>query len=282
MKGGVGKTTTVVSLGETLAADKDKSVLVIDVDTQANASHCLAGDEMLTELITKDKTIDDYFQTRLVSNIPCSLSNFVREHISHVTHLDEQINVSLIPSSFYLRSTEREIIHELTRRKYSMSAIEGRAIEVLKPELVKFREKYNFIIFDCAPGISAFTTAAIALSDLIIIPTIPDFMSFLGLSGFVQSVLTEVENRKISPKAAVLVTKKNKTRQHAMYHEKIINLSKKPDTVFSLFKTVIPEAAAFPQAIQMIENKFPTYSQKYGQISDTLANLTKEVRGLLR
>jgi chromosome partitioning protein len=281
MKGGVGKTTTVVSLGETLAADENKSVLVVDIDTQANASHCLAGDQMLAELISSDKTIDDFFRTRLVANIPCPLSDFVRDNISHVTHLDHQINVSLVPSSPYLRVTEREIIHELTKRKYSMGAIEGRAIDILKSEMAKFRKKYDFVIFDCAPGISAFTTAAIAISDLIIIPTIPDFLSFLGLSAFVNSVLKEVENRKAQPKASVLVTRKNGTNQHNIYHERIKALSERPDAAFSLFKTVIPESAAFPQAMQMIDAQYPTYRQKYSRISETLADLTNEVRGIL-
>ena len=54
MKGGVGKTTTVVSSAEALGADDPSaSVLVVDLDPQASASVCLAGNDLLAEMIAK-------------------------------------------------------------------------------------------------------------------------------------------------------------------------------------------------------------------------------------
>jgi chromosome partitioning protein len=54
MKGGVGKTTTVVSLAEALTADDPgASVLVVDLDPQASASVCLAGNDLLAEMKLK-------------------------------------------------------------------------------------------------------------------------------------------------------------------------------------------------------------------------------------
>jgi chromosome partitioning protein len=283
MKGGVGKTTTVVSLSETLSADQGKSVLVIDVDTQANASYCIAGDNILSELIKSDRTIDEFFHKRLVDNVPCSIKDFIRPCISHVTHMDEQLKISLIASSPFLRVTERDVIYTLTKRKYSMQAIEGRTFDVLKKPIENFRKNYDIVIFDCAPGISAFTTAAISHSDLVIIPTIPDFLSVLGLSAFSEQVLRDVERHGGSCKAWVLVTRKNNTNHHRDHHLLIKEQASKPESPFCLFETVIPEATSIPASLRMIDNLHPTYGQKYGQkIATLLANLAQEVMDKLK
>ncbi|MGH6845342.1 MAG: ParA family protein, partial [Methylocella sp.] len=67
MKGGVGKTTTVVSLAEALAADDPHaSILVVDLDPQASASVCLAGNELLEKLIKNDDTVEAFLEARLI------------------------------------------------------------------------------------------------------------------------------------------------------------------------------------------------------------------------
>jgi chromosome partitioning protein len=67
MKGGVGKTTTVVSLAEALAADNPSaSILVVDLDPQAGASVCLAGDDLLGKIIMDGRTVDAFLEDRLI------------------------------------------------------------------------------------------------------------------------------------------------------------------------------------------------------------------------
>jgi len=65
MKGGVGKSSTVVSLADALGTATETAVLVIDVDTQANASYCLVGDR-IREIISGGRTIDTYLRLSLL------------------------------------------------------------------------------------------------------------------------------------------------------------------------------------------------------------------------
>ena len=113
MKGGVEKTATVVALAEALASGGESvSVLVIDADAQANASICIAGDDILFELISNGKTIDAF---------------------------------------------------ELTERKFVLDAIIGHILRLMKSELARSAKKYDYILVDCAPGISPLSEASIRL-----------------------------------------------------------------------------------------------------------------------
>ena len=99
MKGGVGKTTAVVGLAETMAAAGSAvgvSVLVIDADSQANASVCLAGDERLRELINDGRTLDAFLDDRLIGGGKISLSECICQDVSNVTHAGRKLKVSLL------------------------------------------------------------------------------------------------------------------------------------------------------------------------------------------
>ncbi len=281
MKGGVGKTSTVIGLGETLATNPSDSVLVVDVDTQANASYCLAGEEIFKELVRDERTIDAFLHRRLVDGDNCEIERFIRKHVSHLSHQNRHLDISLLASSPDLRVTEREIIFYLTKRNLSMEAIEGKTIGILAPAIELFRQQYTYVIFDCAPGISAFTTAAISVSDIIIIPTIPDFLSTLGLAAFARSILKERRHNRSNSAAYVLITRKNKTKHHKEHHDLIKGRAGGPDSVFGIFDTVIPESAIIPQALRSVNDAHPTYTQKYADpIGNIFSGLAKEIRGI--
>jgi chromosome partitioning protein len=190
MKGGVGKTTTVVSLAEALAADNpNASVLVVDLDPQASASVCLAGDDLLAEMITKGRTLEDFLDLRLLARVPAKdapLAPRIREAVSRTTHRGNQLRLSLLPCGPELRIVEREIIYSLNERKFNMRGIEGQTWRLFEQEFMPLGKTYDYVIFDCPPGISPLSEVAIRASDIVIVPTIPDFISVYGLNGFLR------------------------------------------------------------------------------------------------
>src|ERR1700744_5197329 len=109
MKGGVGKTTTIVSLAEALAASGYRT-LVLDLDAQANASICLAGDALLATLIARKATIEGFLDDHLLGKKTMTVADCIRHNISNVTHLNQQLAISLLPSSPELRQFEYQLI----------------------------------------------------------------------------------------------------------------------------------------------------------------------------
>lgn len=117
MKGGVGKTTTVVSLAEALAADDSQaSVLVVDLDPQASASVCLAGDDLLAEMIRGNRTVEAFLDERLIVREPTKLAPKIHKAVSNTTHGGNPLKISLLPCGPELRTVEREIVYKLTEK----------------------------------------------------------------------------------------------------------------------------------------------------------------------
>jgi chromosome partitioning protein len=61
---------------------------------------------------------------------------------------------------------------------------------MMKSELKKTKKSYDYILIDCAPGISALTEVSIRLAELVIVPTIPDQLCAYGLQAFCNSMWT--------------------------------------------------------------------------------------------
>ena len=314
MKGGVGKTATVVTVAETLAARGLGPILVIDVDTQASASYCLAGDQQLKELITSRTTIDQFLERRLLKQDAVPFDHFVRRQVSNTTATRRgQLDVALVASSTNLRISERDILHRLTQQGASLTGIEEKLSNTLAAELQRVGQEFKFVIFDCAPGISPFTTAAVSLANLVIVPTIPDFLSCLGLDAFLHTVTRDMTHVAGKRPPHVLITRsvarskqgfmslwnpvrgRNlRTNHHAESEAMIRLLAKDGPTKFKVFKTMLDETPAIPVALsmgmrhQVIKNGkqtlvAPTYDQKYPRaLFDTLEQLTKEIQEALR
>ena len=108
MKGGVGKTATVVGIAEAFAAS-GKSVLVIDLDAQANASICIAGDATLSDLMRRHCTIDGFIGEFTRKGWSTNFDSFIQSDVRSVSHQDNPLKLSLLASSPSLRDLERNL-----------------------------------------------------------------------------------------------------------------------------------------------------------------------------
>jgi cellulose biosynthesis protein BcsQ len=284
MKGGVGKTTTVVSLGESLAADDPKaSVLVVDLDPQASASVCIAGDEDLYDLIGQDRTLEAFLEARLIRREKVDLERLVRSKISAVTHQGERLDLSLLPCGPALRIVERELLYELTGRDMSMTAIDGKIWQIFMKDVSALGEIYDYILFDCAPGISPVTEAAIRMADLVIVPTIPDYLSVYGLNAFHGSIWAQRSGSLPKPKSSphILITRLQNVRQHHVIMRQIVDSVHKEGSIYKLIETSIPQSAGLADAL--MKGGDLTFTQKYTApiIAQTLMPLVQEIKGML-
>ncbi len=284
MKGGVGKTATVVALAEALAAEGN-SVLVIDADAQANASICIAGDATLSSLILNGQTIDAYLGDLILGGRKLNIADRIYYQASDVAHKGKPLAISLLASSSELRTLEREIIFELTKKKFGLDAIIGKFSRAMKRQLDEISDHYDYVLIDCAPGISALTEASIRIADLVIVPTIPDFLSTYGLKSFCQNLWGREQahsRAQTRPKKLphVLITRARRVNAHSRTIARIRNEPKAAQPSFALFETIIPEVIGVPEALART-GTHPTFTNKWRALIPVLSKLSEETEEVL-
>jgi cellulose biosynthesis protein BcsQ len=243
MKGGVGKTTIAVALthefAKGLGGASGARVLLVDLDAQANASFWICGDATLTELIEKGKTVDAFLEDSIVFSHERTLKDYVHEASFSS---DAALKLSVIPSSPGLRIVEREMISFLSRRTRSLLEVERVVSQLLLDQLDALKSEFDVIIFDSAPGISALTEAALRSSDIVVVPTVPDFISNLGLEAFCKTAW--LANHEGGPQQKTPWVVANMVRGSAhhqtMLHE-MREEAKAADGAFRMFSIEIPD-----------------------------------------
>jgi chromosome partitioning protein len=159
-KGGTGKTSTSISLAAGLA-HKGKSVLLVDIDSQANSSKVLLREY---QKIPKEQTI----YTTIIK----------REALP--VHPTQVRNLSIVPSHILLSNTD----YELTLAKDHREAR-------LKNQLDKIKDKYDFVFIDNPPALGWLTLNSFTASDKVLVVVSPGYFE---LDSLVQlgSTLNEV------------------------------------------------------------------------------------------
>lgn len=171
-KGGVGKSTLVLAVAETLSAYHGKNVLVIDSDAQASVSSMLMTIPHLHRLQQNGLTLVDFLVARVLQDAP---ADWLRLVVRNVSDVDDARSVFLIPSDMQLTLFEREV---------SKAAQHGRLRAVIGELLREARRVFDIILIDCPPGLSVLTESWLREADFHISPTKADYISVCGLEVF--------------------------------------------------------------------------------------------------
>lgn len=171
-KGGVGKSTLVLALAETLSAFHGKNVLVIDSDAQASVSSMLMSVPDLYKLQSDGRTIVDYLVATVLNAAPTDWTQFI---VPKVSDVDDARGVYLLPSDMQLTLLEREVSKESQHSRLRASI--GRL-------LADSGNVFDIVLVDCPPGLSVLTECWLREADFHVSPTKPDYVSICGLEVF--------------------------------------------------------------------------------------------------
>jgi chromosome partitioning protein len=269
MKGGVGKSTTTVSLAETLALHQRRRVLVIDLDPQTNASIMAAGPEKWNAMREAERTLDFYFESYMVQQKPKPFKQLIEPK---VTDLKGKPDVALCASAPEFRIVERDLIENFVKKGYHIDAIQKWICERFANGLKTVINDYDYILIDCPPGISLFAEAALIAADAILVPTIPDYVSRLGLITFRKRALRLINERRGGPSQLYVLA--TKYEEGFSLHRSEAQLLK-DNLGDAMFDVRIPQHVDIAKAAEWAEPA-RTFEQKYGAMARIVAALGEE------
>lgn len=206
MKGGVGKTTLCIGIGEFLAHCRDKKILFIDLDPQFNTTQSL-----MNEFNKEDEYLNTYYpQNFTVKKILASVTTIAQ---SYEMPKPEEVILQL-DKNMHLIAGTIDLIFEDNNK--DISKIRKIKKFIRDNEL---RKLYDFIFIDCPPTISLYTDSAIMATDYYLVPNRIDRYSILGIKHLKQVIdrMKNEEELQIAPLGIVYtmvnepITQKSKT-----------------------------------------------------------------------
>ena len=233
MKGGVGKTTCAVNLATYLARDHGKRVLLVDFDSQTNASLSLMTEKAWEKWAENHGTMADVLEARgkKKHEEPHKLADcIVRGVLPEVPGLD------LLPSHLALTFIDLDLAARPGRER------------IFSRKIAKVIDDYDIILCDCPPNLMTATQNALYASDAYLIPMQPDYLSTIGLN-LLQDRLGYLKRElefKISCLGVVFTRVRGWLRYHAETMERL-----RTDKEFKrlhFFETVIPENIKLAEA----------------------------------
>jgi chromosome partitioning protein len=247
-KGGVGKTTTVINLATSLAY-YGKSVLVVDIDPQANATSGLGiridtvSNKNIYHVIIEEQKITDVI-------IPTT-----------VDWLD------LVPSHIDLTGAEIELVSMLNREYRLKTAVE------------EIKQLYDFILIDCPPSLGLLTINALACCDSVLVPIQCEYFALEGLAQLLKTInLVQTHlNKNLTIEGVILTMYDTRTALSAEVADNVRKYFQ-----HKVYKTIIPrgvraaEAPSYGKPL-LYYDRTSKVTQAYLSLAEEILNLSNNV-----
>lgn len=153
-KGGVGKTTTVINVAAYLAKS-GKSVLVVDLDPQGNATSGLGLDKQILDSTVYDLLFNTVTATNLTKD--CSIAG-----------------LHILPTNSQLAAAEVDLAQESNREFRLKQALQNL--------------EYDYIFIDCPPSLGLLSLNALTAADLVLVPVQAEYYALEGLGQLLDVV----------------------------------------------------------------------------------------------
>ena len=212
-KGGVGKTTTAINLSACLA-DLGKKVLALDLDPQGNMTSGLGVDKDEIERSVYDLIIGN-----------AGIEECICKNV-----LD---NLDVLPSNIDLSAAEIEMI-----------GVENKEF-ILKNEMEKIKDDYDFVIIDCPPALSMLTINAMTTADSVLVPIQCEYYALEGLTQLIHTIelVQERLNSSLQIEGVVFTMYDARTNLSLQVVENV-----KDNLNQNIYKTIIPRNVRLAEA----------------------------------